>query len=170
MYPLKYTEARPYIENGDIVFVHGSWKHPIQSLIMLFTASEFSHVCIAFKINTGTEERLMCVESQGNTRRRILNLSFYDDRTLTVVKAPKRWEDVQQVALERIGDEKYNFIAAAYIGIRELVSRAFNLHLPSLNLPHEICSEFVASVYGLEETEISPQLLYEELMKISEET
>lgn len=169
MFPLTYQEARPYIEDGDIVFIHGSWKRPIQALIMLFTASKFSHVCIAFKIHTGTEERLMCVEAQGKTRRRILNLSFYDDKKVTVVKAPREWKDIQAVALERIGKAKYSTIAAVYVGVRELMFRALNIRLPPLNLPHEICSEFVASVVGLKETEISPQVLYEELMKISEE-
>ena len=169
MFPLTYEEARPYIEDGDIVFIHGSWKRPVQALIMMFTASNFSHVCIAFKMRTGTEERLMCVESQGTTRRRIVNLSFYDKRMVTVIKAPKAWEEIQGPALERIGKAKYSMFAAAYIGTRELIYRAFNLRLPSLNLSHEICSEFVASVLGLEETEISPQVLYEELMKISEE-
>lgn len=166
---LSYQEARPKIKDGDIVFVKGSWKRPIQALIMLFTASKYSHVCIAFRIQTGGVERVMCVEAQGKTRRRILNLSFYDDRQLTVLRAPKDWSEVQDAALAHIGKARYSMLAAAYVGVRELLHRSLNLRLPSLNLPHEICSEFVASVYGLEETEISPQVLYEELLKITVE-
>lgn len=169
MFPLRYEEARPYIEDGDIVFIHGSWKHPISALIMWFTKSHFSHVCIAFKMTTGGTDRLMCVEAQGSTRRRILNLSFYDDRLVTVIKAPKLWNDIQDKALNRVGIAKYNFIAAAYVGVREYMLKTVNVHLPSLNMRYEICSEFVADVLGLPETEISPQVLYEELLKISEE-
>ncbi len=169
MFPLTYQEARPYIEDGDIVFIHGSWKSPINAIIMWFTKSSFSHVCIAFKMKTGNVERLMCVEAQGSTRRRILTLSFYDERKVTVIKALKPWTEIQDKALERVGVAKYNLLAATYIGIREYVLKTFGYTLPSLQLRHEICSEFVAEVLGLSETEISPQVLYEELMKISGE-
>ena len=169
MFPLTYQEARPYIEDGDIVFIHGSWKRPLNALIMWFTKSNFSHVCIAFKMNTGNVERLMCVEAQGSTRRRIITMSFYGERMVTVIKAPRQWSEIQDTALERIGVAKYNVLAATYVGIREYVLKTFGYRLPALNLRHEICSEFVAEVLGLPETEISPQVLYEELMKISEE-
>lgn len=169
MFPLTYKEVRPYIEDGDIVFIHGSWKHPINALIMWFTKSNFSHVCIAFKMTTGGVERLMCVEAQGSTKRRVLNLSFYDDRLITVIKAPVPWVNIQDRALGRIGVAKYNIITATYVGIREYMLKTFNIRLPSTSMRYEICSEFVADMLNLPETEISPQVLYEELMKISEE-
>lgn len=169
MFPLQYEEARPYIEDGDIVFIHGSWRRPLNALIMWFTKSHFTHVCIAFKMNTGGIDRLMCVEAQGSTRRRILNLSFYNNRLVTVIKAPRPWTEIQDNALSRVGVAKYNFISATYVGVREYMLKTFNVHMPSLNLQHEICSEFVADVLNFPKTEISPQVLYEELLKISEE-
>lgn len=169
MTKLSYEEARPLIQDGDVVFIHGSWRRPLQALVMLFTGSKFSHVCLAFRVTTGGTERLMCVEAQGKTKRRILNLSFYDDRHLTVLAAPREWSDIQDKALGRVGKASYSFLAAAYVGIREFLHRTLDVKLPSLDLPHEICSEFIAKVVGLPDTDISPQVLYEDLLSYTVE-
>lgn len=169
MTKLSYQEARLLIQDGDVVFIHGSWRRPIQALIMWFTNSKFSHVCLAFKVTTGGVERLMCVEAQGKTKRRILNLSFYDDKDMTILAAPRDWAEIQGKALERVGKAKYSFLAAAYIGVRELVHRTLDIKLPSLDLPHEICSEFIAKVVGLPDTDVSPQVLYEDLLSYTVE-
>lgn len=160
---LTYEQVRSVIQNGDVVFLHGSWKSPTQALVMLLTGSIFSHVCIAFWVKIGETERLMCVEAQGSTRRRILTMSFYDNRTFTVLPCIKRWTDIEDKVLDRVGKAKYNPLEAIYVGIREFVLRVLHIKLPIINLNNEICSEFVASVLELPETEISPQLLYDEL-------
>lgn len=166
---LSYEEARHLIQDGDIVFFHGSWRNPFQALVMAFTRSKFSHVCIAFRMKVGDTERVMCVEAQGRTRRRILSLSFYGNKNMVVVSSPKPWTDIQTAALERVGVAKYSMLSAIYVGIREYLLKTFSIRLPISDLPHEICSEFVADVLGMEDTEISPQLLYEELMKVTNE-
>lgn len=164
MTKLTYEEARPLIQDGDIVFIHGSWRKPIQALIMWVTGSTFSHVCLAFKVQTGGVERLMCVEAQGMTKRRILNLSFYDNRYVTVLAAPRDWSEIQDSALEKVGKAKYSMLTTVYVGVRELLHRLIDVKLPSLDLPHEICSEFIAKVVGLKDTDVSPQALYEDLL------
>lgn len=166
---LSYEEARHLIQNGDVVFFHGSWRNPFQALVMAFTRSNFSHVCIAFRMNVGGVERVMCVEAQGRTRRRILSLSFYSNKKMVVVASPKKWEDIQHKTFERVGIAKYSMLSAVYVGIREYLLKTLNIKLPISDLPHEICSEFVANVLGMEDVEISPQLLYEELMKSTHE-
>lgn len=165
MFGLTYDEVRELVQDGDIVFIHGSWYRPIQALIMFFTGSEFSHCAIAFWAKTPAGARLMCVEAQGGSRRRILTLNYYDDALMTIVRAPKEWSEVREVALEDIGRKTYSFLEATYVGIREFLQRRTSLKLPRLNTRHEICSEFIAKVYDLPETDISPQKLYEQLTK-----
>lgn len=169
MAKMTYEEARDLIQDGDIVFIHGTWRKPLQALVMFFTHSKFSHVCMAFKVNTGVTERVMCVEAQGFTKRRILNLSYYGDREVTVLAAPVPWYQIEDRALAKVGIAQYSILGAIYVGIRDYVLKCANISLPTLDIPHEICSEFIAKMVGLEKTEISPQTLYEELLKQTEE-
>lgn len=166
---LTYEQARDIIQDGDIVFLHGTHKSWVQNIIMAFTASTYTHVCIAFWITLGGEERLMCVEAQSNTARRILSMSFYEDRKFTVLASPNDWSMVREDVLARVGKVHYSITSAIYVGIREWLLRTCNISLPSLQLSNEICSEFVATVVGLEDVDISPQCLYEQLSTITYE-
>ena len=164
---LTYEEARDLIQDGDIVFIHGSWIDPVSAVIMLVTASLFSHVCIAFWVKTNQGKMLMCVESQGQTRRRIFPLSFYGDNKMTVVAGLKPWKTVQNLALSKVGKAEYGMIEAVYVGVKEFVYRHTNYKLPDRPAHKEYCSTFVASVYGLETLNVSPQTLYEQLLQVS---
>jgi len=156
-----YQEGRNLIKDGDIVFVSGNPKRPIQALIMFVTNSKYSHVGIAFWATINNRKRLFIVESQGGTKTRIINMSFYDGRELDVIIPPLSWDEVYDIALKDIGIKQYGWLDAIYIGLREVLQKY--VRLPSKKFPGEICSERVARIYKLENTGISPQKLYEEL-------
>ena len=162
-----YVNVRDSIENGDIVFVHGDKNgfHPFRQLIMWATDSQFIHVGIAFTVCAAGENRVMLAEAQGGTRRRIVNLSFYENLPLTVVRTDKKWDEMGPRVLERFGQERYGWIAAIYAGLRDYLSREWNFHLKKRNLPHEICSEFVAKILEMDSDSITPQKLYENIVK-----
>lgn len=164
---LTYDEARNVIQDGDIVFINGSWRDPVSAVVMFFTASTFSHVCIAFWVPTSHGRMLMCVEAQGRTRRRIFPLSYYADQMLTVVAAPKPWDDVKQHALSKVGRADYGMFEAIYVGLREFVAREFKYSLPIRPHNKEYCSALVAAVYELQDVHGSPQVLYDQLLTIS---
>lgn len=163
-----YTEAIKIIEDGDIIFIHGRPSDIIQAVIMFTTGSRFSHCMIAFHVSICEADTIMCVEAQGSTKRRIVPLSLYRDHLMTVVAAPERWEDVKHVALRDIGVAKYNLLRAIYIGISEYCERKWKFKLPALRRLNEVCSDFCGDVYEIKETG-SPQVLYEQLMDITEE-
>lgn len=160
---LTYEQVREIAEDGDIVFVHGSWKRPLQAAIMFLTRSEYSHCFIVFWVQTHTGRRLLVVEAQGGTKRRILNASFYENRTLSLVRAPKEWGTVEAAALASVGKKGYGYFDALYVGIRDFLWKALNIRIPSNDFPSEICSEFIARVYDLPQKNVSPQGLLEML-------
>jgi hypothetical protein len=167
MYALCYEEARAIIADGDVVFIRGSWRSPIQALIMLFTASPYSHVCVAFWVDIGVEKRLMCIEAQTKARRRILALRCYDDLMMTVIAAPTPWNYVREDALSKVGKATYGLGEAIYIGVCELLFRLTKIRLPVKPPSREYCSTFVADLYQLPIKSGSPQALYEQLLAVS---
>jgi len=162
---LPYDQARSLIIDGDIVFIKDSpsW---VGSVIRFFTKSRYSHVGIAFWITTGGITRLMMVEAQGGSRRRIVNLSKYAGVELDIMKAPKPWPDVAPRALEHLSDVPYGYMEAAYIGIVEAMQQYFDVTLPRKNFNGEICSEFVARVLELPSQHVSPQALMDQLVEM----
>lgn len=165
---MRCSEAKQIVQDGDIIFVHGHPYNLIQALIMFFTGSRFSHCCIAFHVNIAGYDRIVVVEAQGYSKRRIIPLSFYSDFEITVVAAPQQWEQIKDNALRDVGRAKYNILRAVYIGICEFVERRFHKRLPQLQRHDEICSEFCSDVYQLN-VDGSPQAVYEALMNISQE-
>jgi len=163
-----YTEVRDSIEDGDIIFMQGKWSHISHAIIMIFTNSNTCHTGIAFWMHTKAGKRLMLCESTGKSRRRIVNMSYYADYGLAVIKAVKPWEEMESNALETIGTTRYGFIEAAYIGIRETCLR-FGWKLPSKDLAFEVCSSYVAGLLGLEDKIISPEKLYQQLTQMSKD-
>jgi hypothetical protein len=162
-----YQHIRDDIEDGDIVFVKGSWKKLTHALIMLFTHSNLYHVGIAFWMQSATGRRLFMLEAHGKSTRRIINLGFYEKYEMLVVKAPKPWETIEENALMKLGNVKYGYIEAFYIGLRDACMNWFGIKLPSWNLPAEVCSSLVARLYGMKDPIVSPQKLYENLQQIS---
>ena len=171
MESLTYDQARLIIEDGDVVFFQGSFsiKHPIDALIMLVTGLPFVHANIAFWDEIAGQHRLMAIEAQGGTKRRILNESFYSDKKVSVIKGIKKWDDMAPDALSRVAEQKYSYITALYSGLRDFFVRVFGIRLPKMNHPGEICSEFVARLEGLSETDLSPGDLYIALLQVSTE-
>jgi len=168
---LTYEQARTVIQDGDIVFFHGfsSWKHPIETLIRFVTNSPFTHVNIAFWVDVAGKSRLMAVEAQGGTKRRIISMSHYADKPMTVVEGVKNWNLLADDALSRIELQRYSYFTAVYAGLRDFSVNVFGIKLPKMNHPGEICSEFCAKMQGLSETDLSPGALYDALMLISTE-
>ena len=161
---MNYDQARSMISDGDLVFVRGSWSKPLQSLIMWFTNSEYSHVGICFWITINNKQRLMIIEAQGGTTRRILNLSFYQGHNMDLMKAPKPWIDYADDITSKIGLIPYGWLDAIYSGLREKIQKY--IYLPPKNLDSgEICSEMIAKALKLPITELSPQGLFDELKK-----
>lgn len=154
-------ELRNKIKDGDIIFINGD--SVVSKIIKFFTKSKFSHVGIAFWL----EDRLMMVEAQTGTLRRIINFSsFYNYADITVVSSPKSWNEVSGKALSKVGKAHYSTIEAIGVGCREFMLINFNIDLKVIDVRGEICSEFVAKTYDLDEVMISPQKLYENLLKL----
>lgn len=168
MVRMTYEEARAVIQDGDIVFVHGSWRSMFSTAVMLATASPLSHVCIAFWVNVPHGRLLVCVEAQNRTRQRVIPLSLYANARFTVVAAPTDWSTVRARALCDVGKRRYGLLAAMYVGLREFVHRHTGYQLPQKNLTEEFCSAFVAKVYQLECMDGSPRTLYEHLLQLTQ--
>lgn len=161
---LSYEAARNRIRNGDIVFIKDRMGF-LGSIIRFLTRSRYSHVGIAFWMDSGGVSRLMMVEAQGGTNRRIVNLSKYRGINLDVVEAPEDWNIVAEIALAQLSEVPYGYIEAAYVGVVEAMQKYFNITLPRKNFYGEICSEFVARVYNLPEEHVSPQGLMDQLQE-----
>lgn len=164
---IPYDQARDLIKDGDIVFM-AKRSDPLSWAIDFFTDGTFSHVNIAFWIDTCGVKRLVAVEAQGSSNRRIINLSnyqYFKKAEMHVVTPPKEWKDVASVALQQLGQAKYGYFEAIYVGLREFLLNRLNIKLSEKDMKGEICSEFVARVYGVSDVLLSPNALYTELMK-----
>lgn len=160
---LTYEQYRLIAKDGDVVFFRGSKKDPVQAVIMFFTESPYSHVALTFWVTINGKKRLMVVESQGGTRRRIVSASYYKDSLVDVIRSPIAWEEICDEALSQVGETPYSYFDATYVGIREFVWRRYKIRLPARNHNGEICSEFIARLMQLESTSVSPGALYERL-------
>lgn len=160
-----YVEARSLINDGDVVFIRNK-NTIVAKAIRFFTKSKYSHVGFAFWIETAGRKRLMMVEAQGKANRRVVNMSFYAGVELDVIAAPRDWCEIGNVALGRLGQVEYSWLEAAYVGIREFLLKYFQIEIPRKDFPGEICSEYIARILKLPEKHISPQLLWEQLIKL----
>ena len=163
MITTNYQTARDSIQDGDIVFIRDK-PGILAKIIRKVTQSHYSHVGIAFWIEVQDTKRLMFAEAQGSTKRRILNLSFYSPYELDVVQSPKDWNLYYNDALATIGQTKYNFLEAVYVGLRDLLMKKFGIKLSPKKFDGEICSEYVAREVGCFDVCVSPEGLFEELI------
>lgn len=159
---MTYDEVRKYINDGDIVFLKTNTF--VGKIIRFFTGSPFTHVCIAFWMRT-EPDRLLAVEAQGGTTRRIINMSMYSIYDFEVVEAPRKWTDMSEDALSKLGIAKYGWGDAIYLGIRQFLLQKLRIKLPRRSLKGEICSEFVATMIGMRETSVTPSELYSMLIQ-----
>lgn len=164
MQVLPYASAVSKIKDGDIVFMKNRGK--VSRLVQFLTHSSYSHVGIAFWARIGDNYRVMIIESQRGTKRRIQNLSVYSDNDLDILPAPTEFMMYEEQAFSELGIKKYNSIEAIYIGIREFLFKTLKWRLPSAKFSGEICSEFIARLLELSNTDVSPQGLYEQLVDL----
>lgn len=159
---LPYEHARTLIQSGDLIFV---CKKGIfhQKLISWFTQSEHVHVGIAFWTLIEGSYHLMIAEANGGAQRRIVNLSHYKDYNLDVIIAPRPWDEIKHKALDRLGQVQYNWIQAGYVGVNEVFERTFGFTLPDIDMPGEICTEYVSNTYELPLNHLSPAALFKYL-------
>lgn len=162
---IPYAEGRDLIEDGDIIFVARKKGIILPALIKFSTKSIFTHCAIAFWLETNGVRRLMAVQQQGGYKRFIMNLSALDKCQLYVVSPTKTWKDVTTTALAKINKVSYGYLEALYVGVREFLMTRFNIRIKERHFTGEICSEFVAEVLQCTDVYISPQILFEELMK-----
>ena len=155
---VSYKDGRLAIKDGDVVFLRGR-RTLIGKIIQFVTRSVYSHVGIAFWATIGKQERLFMVECQGNTKKRIVNMSFYQDCNMDIISTSLPWENISNYALNNIGVVKYGYIEAIYVGLREFLMLYFNIRLPAHDFKGQICSEFVADTYGMIERHVSPAML-----------
>lgn len=168
---MDYSEIRNKIVSGDIVFIKGNKNSLVDRLIMFFTRSKYSHVGIAFWLYDTAlkKDRLMIVEAQIFNRLRIVNMSFYKGEKIDIVSSPLPWNKMGDIAFKRLGEVKYGWFDAAYVGIREWLLAHNICSLPKKNIDSgEICSEFVARVLNFKDRNLSPQKLFESLMKMGQ--
>jgi len=161
---MTYREIRPEINDGDVIFVNGQGL--TSRIIGFITKSKFSHVGIAFWIESAGTRRLMMVEAQGGASRRIVNMSNYEGSNIHIIAAPRPWEEYAGPVLRSLGNVPYGWFDAIYVGVREFMLKYFNIKISTANFPGEICSEFVATQLQLPQIRISPQLLYEQLLTL----
>jgi len=159
---MKYADAELLIKDGDIIFVRGI--NALDKLICRYTNSNYSHVAIACWATIDGQKRLMVVEAQGNTNRRLTNLSFYANLSFDVISAPVQFTKYSVDALSGLAYVKYSYITAFYTGLRDWLLHKFHWTLPSYNFSGEICSEFVGRELGLQSTDTSPQDIYNQLI------
>lgn len=160
----RYEEDRNKIEDGDLIFVANKKGIILPRLIRWSTESIFSHVAIAFWIDTPAGKRLMAVQAQGGNKRFIMNVSALDNCQLYVVSG-QCWTDVASVALQKLDQVKYGYFEAFYVGLREFLMTRFNIKLSERNFTGEICSEFVSRIQNFPTFNISPQVCFEQATK-----
>lgn len=161
----RYEDIRPYINSGDIVFVGG--KGFIGRLIMFCTFSKYSHVGIAVNVSTGAGDRLMFAESEIGTKLNLVNLSRYLGYPMSIVPAITPWSlKISQKVFGRINVTGYSIPQAIHSALRDIFLRFFGWNFPKAkDYDGEICSEFIAKVYNLPDSDLSPEALLRYLRK-----
>lgn len=163
MQSVTHEEVYSQINNGDVMFV-ANFNHIISRLIQFATRSPYSHVAILFWVQIpGGDKRLMVIESQGGTTRRVQDFDFYCNYPLQIVAAPKDWMSYEATALEYIGQVNYGYFEAFYSGLRDFFFKYLGIKLPKKDFKGEICSEFVARCLGLPSEDVTPQDVFTEL-------
>jgi len=163
MQNVTHEQVYSQINNGDLMFV-ANFDHISSRLIQFATRSPYSHVAILFWVTTPAgDKRLMVVECQGGTTKRVQDFDFYLKRPLNIVAAPKDWASYEAAALEYVGVIKYGYIEALYSGFRDFFYDYLGIKIPKLNFKGEICSEFVARVLGMTSEDVTPADLFKAL-------
>lgn len=163
---MNYRELRDQFKSGDVVFFSKGKKNIVRRLITWFTNGPHYHVGFVFWMLTDSgNSRLMLAESQPGGYR-IINLSAYRDRGMTVFRCPVDWHLISERVIESAGDVPYDFLDMALVGLHE----KFGTPIPNITGPGEVCSVMVSKILqgagmtGIV-TMVSPQRLCEQLTK-----
>lgn len=157
---MKYEEIRNIAKDGDIIFLTVDKKNILSRITSWFTKSPYTHAAFLFWY----KNRLMVSESTTHGGLRIVQASMYSTRNIDIISAPRSWEQIENSALEKIGTTKYGWFSAIYIGLREFMFTHFDVKLPSTTKNrNKACSEYVAEILEMPETDISPKNLYKKL-------
>ena len=164
--PLNYDEFRAIVKDGDVFFLTVDKSNPLSRLTAYITKSEYTHAAFAFWY----KDRLLVAESTNHGGSRIGTASHYSNRGFAIVRAPRHWEDIATDALTRSGESGYGWFSAAYIGIRQWMLVNAGIKLPRwTDNKDKACSEYVAEVLGLEDPDISPGELWDQLQTINKD-
>jgi hypothetical protein len=157
---MNYTQLRNIAVDGDIIFLHVNKKDILSRITSYFTKSIYTHAAFLFWY----KHRLMLVESTTHGGIRIVQASVYADREFEVITAPKPWAAIEDRALSKSGTTDYGWFSAFYIGLREFLHTHFDVKIPVLvNNKNKACSEFVAEILDMDDTDVSPGKLHERL-------
>lgn len=165
-----YVESRALFADGDIVFFSAGKANLVRSVIRWFSRGKLYHVGIVFwvTVNNG-QKRLILAEAQPDGYR-IINLGFYRDRDMTVLRCPVPWHLIADQISGEKGVIEYSLYDLLQVGLRERFG--FTIPYKKSNAVG-VCSGVVSSalsaggLLGLE-TMISPQRLFDHLCKTNE--
>ncbi len=144
--------------DGDVIFLTVNRNDILSRVTSWFTKSPYTHAAFVFWYKS----RLMVVESTTHGGIRIVQASTYKDRNIEILSPKIHWMDIEESAISKSGTAEYGWISAMYIGLREFLFKYFEIKLPvNKNNRNKACSEFVAEVLNLEDTDITPRKLYE---------
>ncbi|WP_101844226.1 hypothetical protein [Halobacillus sp. Marseille-P3879] len=128
------------MEIGDIIFVRG--KSPVSFLVRLFDQGEFSHVALMIS-NTH------CIESQWNTRVRIVPMEFNDYEVVRIPLSDIRKDMIVRNAASLTG---------RWYDYRQIIS--YLIQRP-WNAPNAyICSEIITTLLFDKDMVLKPNELY----------
>jgi hypothetical protein len=144
--------------DGDVIFLTVNRNDILSRVTSWFTKSPYTHAAFVFWYKS----RLMVVESTTHGGIRIVQASTYKDRNIEILSPKIHWMDIEESAISKSGTAEYGWVSAMYIGLREFLFKYFEIKLPvNKNNRNKACSEFVAEVLNLEDTDITPRKLYE---------
>lgn len=159
---MEYAQIREIAKDGDVIFLTVNNHDILSRLTSWFTKSPYTHAAFVFWYKS----RLMIVESTTHGGIRIVQASTYSDRNIDLLPATVDWSQIEDKALSKSGTAEYGWFSAMYIGLREFMFKYFEIKLPvDKNNRNKACSEFVAEVLELEDTDVSPKVLYQILSK-----
>jgi hypothetical protein len=161
--PKPYAQVRKLVQDGDLFLCQG--KDPFSKLIQWSTKSPWSHIAIAFRIDTLDE--VIVIESVQNIGVRAVALSEFCSKDSSGTSpypgkillarhgayggGPEdpKVRAMARFAFDHLGN-KFAPNEITKIGLRIAAARLMGArHTPKMLLPHDefICSEFVAKAF-----------------------
>lgn len=161
--PLPYAEMRKLVQDGDIFLCQGN--DPFSKLIRWSTKSPWSHIAIAFRIES--LDRVIVIESVQDIGVRAVALSEFCSRDSTG-KSPYPGKilltrhsgfagDGENPRVRAMANFSFDHLGAKFapneitkIGLRIFMARVMGeRHTPKMLIPDDefICSEFVAKAF-----------------------